>query len=142
MLLAKSASSPPRGVGLDDAQRFLARVVPWDGESFVNLHWRFKGEGYDRPAWGGRATRSIGEALGSVGFQRRKLSTLDIYICMSSQRLARVEKHNGREWNAAMRVGSNAVALKSLYVDLDVKEGAYATTREALAALYSFCDRI
>lgn len=138
MLLAKPASSP----GLDDAQRFLARVVPWDGESFVNLHWRFQGEGYDRPAWGGRATRSIGEALGSIGFQRRKLSTLDIYVCMSSQRLARVEKHNGREWNAAMRIGPNAVALKSLYADLDVKEGAYASTREALGALYSFCDGI
>jgi hypothetical protein len=138
MLLAKPASSP----ALDDAQKFLSRVVPWDGESFVNLHWRFQGEGYDRPGWGGRATRSIGEALGSVGFQRRKPSILDIYVCMSSQRLARVEKHNGREWNAAMRIGSNAVALKSLYADLDVKEGAYTSTREALGALYSFCDGI
>jgi hypothetical protein len=141
MLLAKSASSTlVRGVELDDAQKFLSRVVPWDGESFVNLHWRFKGEGYDRPGWGGRATRSIGEALGSLRHQVRKPTTLDIYICMSSQRLARVEKHNGREWNAAMRIGPNAVALKSLYADLDVKEGAYASTREALGALYSFCD--
>jgi hypothetical protein len=143
MLLAKPASSTlARGVELDDAQKFLSRVVPWDGESFVNLHWRFKGEGYDRPGWGGRATRSIDEALGSLRYQVRKLSTLDIYICMSSQRLARVEKHNGREWNAAMRIGSNAVALKALYADLDVKDGAYENTREALAALYSFCDGI
>lgn len=137
MYLARPAST-----SLDDAQTFLERVVPWDGDSFVNIHWRFQGANYDRPGWGGRATRSVGEAVGSIRFQLRKPSTMDIYVCMSSQRLADVREHNGRSWNGAMRLGPNAVALKSLFIDVDVKEKGYATTREALTEVYAFAAGI
>lgn len=120
---------------LDDAQRFLSRVVPWDGESYVNIHWRFRGENYDRPGWYGTPCHTVDEALRAVYSQLRKPTSMDIYVCMSSQRLAHVVERNGRSWNAAVRLGPNAVQLKALFADIDVKEGAYSSTKEALTAL-------
>jgi hypothetical protein len=131
----------PASTGLDDARSFLARVVPW-GDGYVNLHWRFQGEGYDRPGWGGRATRTLDEALGSLRFQLNKPTTLDIYVCMSAQREAIIREHGNRHWAAALRSGPNAVALRSLFVDVDVKEGGYPSTREALSAVHVFCASI
>jgi hypothetical protein len=131
----------PASTGLDDARSFLARVVPW-GDGYVNLHWRFQGEGYDRPGWGGRATRTLDEALGSLRFQLNKPTTLDIYVCMSAQREAIIREHGNRHWAAALRSGPNAVALRSLFIDVDVKEGGYPSTREALSAVHVFCASI
>jgi hypothetical protein len=42
----------------------------------------------------------------------------------------------------AIRTVANTAAIKVLFVDLDVKEGFYATTAEALRALFAFCDSI
>jgi hypothetical protein len=134
-------ASNPASTGLDDARSFLARVVPW-GDGYVNLHWRFQGAGYDRPGWGGRATHTLDEALGSLRFQLNKPTTLDIYVCMSSQREAIIREHGNRHWAAALRSSPNAVALRSLFVDVDVKEGGYPSTREALSAVHVFCNGI
>lgn len=101
-----------------------------------------------KPGWHGKATRTVSEAVGSVEYQLKKDTSLDIYVCMSSQRVADVRETNGRTWNAAIRSKHNAVHLKSLYVDVDVftpekpDKPAYKDTREAFYALHKFCAKI
>src|SRR5215204_963762 len=50
---------------LHEARRFLAAVVPWpeNGEAYVNICATFQKPGYDKPAWDGRACRSLDEAI-------------------------------------------------------------------------------
>jgi hypothetical protein len=60
----------------------------------------------------------------------------DIYLAMGGE-LA-VGKTEGRKYPQAIRKRYNVGACSSLYADLDVKEGAYATQDDALDALNNF----
>ena len=62
----------------------------------------------------------------------------DIYVCMSAQAHAedKISSKSGRPYKAALRRMENAVALKSLYIDVDVKpadlDKGYASSLEAV----------
>lgn len=121
------------------ARRFLALALPWpeNGEPFVNVHGKTEIDG--TPRWWGIACRTMDEAASALASMLKKPKT-DIYVCMSSQSQCKEKTgKNGRPWRAAVRSAENAVALKSLFIDLDVgKVDGYATRREAMAALASF----
>jgi len=76
-------------VTFDHAREYLARVVPWplegDAPAYINVHWTFVSEKYDRPGWGGRACKSLNEAIKAIEFALKGEDTRDIYVCMSSQ---------------------------------------------------------
>lgn len=125
-------------VDLSAAREFLARVVSWPlepGDPWVNLHWKFQGD-QPKPGWTGRAVRSVANAAKALEFADKGASTRDIYFCVSSQSEA-VEKTSkaGFKYYTPLRLAENAVALKGFVMDLDVKEGAYASQRDAIAAL-------
>lgn len=138
----------------DEARLFLYRVLPWapigDPTAFVNIHWTFKGAGFDKPAWSGRACVSIEECVNHMRWASRLPDTQDIYLCMSTQRECEERRTaTGREVRAAMRAGSNAVQLRALWLDIDVNDGfhksaknnpesVYATQEEAATALAEF----
>lgn len=130
------------------ARQYLARVVPWpqdDGEpSFVNLHWMFKGQGYDKPGWSGRATRSVDEAIRTLNWTAKLPDTRDIYVCLSGQREAQERTSTkGKPYLAAVRSQNNVTLLKSLWLDLDVKEkGGYPDLMAAVAALGQFVKTV
>jgi hypothetical protein len=119
----------------DDAAQFLARALPWptagEPDWFVNIHHSFLPPGGTRPLFPGRACTTVKEAVACVQWAST-LPKADIYVCMSAQSQAtqRVGK-TGRPWMAAKRLAANAIWHKSLFVDVDVKEGAYASTAEA-----------
>ena len=62
------------------------------------------------------------EAVRTVEWAKGLPDTRDIYVCMSSQRTAQEKtSKNGHKYLAAIRNQENAVALKSLFIDLDAK---------------------
>ena len=129
---------------LQHAKEYLSRVLPWPEEgqpsSFVNIHWTFQSDKFDRPGWGGRAVRSVDEAIRALEFALKNQSTKDIYACLSSQALATPKTtKNGWTYNEPQRTQKNAVALKSIFLDIDCKEEkGYPDQKAAIGALASF----
>jgi hypothetical protein len=139
----------------ENAKEYLARVVPWPapGEpGFVNLHWTFppttpRPDG--KPAWTGRAVTSAGEAAKALEFALKSGSnTLDVYACMSSQLAAKEQTTKGKRpftYHAPIRLATNAMMLKSFFIDVDFgKAGgnSYATAEEALVNLMAFIAKV
>jgi hypothetical protein len=130
---------------LDQARKFLARVLPWPDEgdepAFVNLHSTFQKNGYDKPGWGGRAVRSLDDAVRSIEWLSKLPDTRDVYFCTSTQRNAneRTTKNN-RTYYTPIRNQANAVKLKALFLDVDCKggENGYPDLHAAVAAIGQF----
>lgn len=125
---------------LEQAFDFLKAILPWDGMAFGNLHWTTSNLRDDgKPFWGSRAGLTPEDLMSSLRWAARQDTTRDIYFCTSSQAVADEKTaKTGRKYHYAVRSQRNAVALRSLFVDIDVKEGAYASTDEAIASLVKF----
>lgn len=117
-------------------QDFISRVVPWPGphdEGFVNIHWTAP----SGPGMRGRPYTKVEDFVGMVPWCNKNPKWVkDVYFCLSRQR------DPGKVYNGkytARRTKQGAVALKAIWLDIDVgKEGAYATLEEALEALTQF----
>lgn len=106
----------------------------------MNVHWTSKAPDRDKPFWTGRATRSVKEALNTVQWAVGLPETRDVYLCLSSQRTAQPRTSaKGKEYLLPVRSQDNAVALKSLFLDIDIKpESGYPDVKTAVAALAEF----
>lgn len=140
------------------AREYLARALPWpqanEEPSFVNIHWTFvpkdgnvrrDGAGKELLPWAGRAVQSVNEAIKAIDWAMKKEDTRDIYVCLSTQRQAEAKKSaKGFGYNKPIRNQSNAVALKSLFLDIDVKggENGYSCMDEAVGALSIFVREV
>ena len=132
---------------MQHAQEYLAKVLPWpqdnDPPAYVNLHWSTDKVGNNgKPLWSGRAVKSVREAVSTVKWALSLLDVKDIYVCMSSQQeaLPKISKA-GNPYILPIRSQANAVAFKSLFMDLDAKgksKDSYDTLEEALAAFTNF----
>lgn len=131
---------------LQIARLFLSRVLPWapvgDPNAYYNLHWKWFKRGETETHWAGRAANTLDGMLEILQEAIRSRTTTDIYVCLSSQRMAtpRVIERTGKTYMSATRSVSNAVHLRCLYIDIDVKDGAYASTADAINALVKFCN--
>src|SRR5262245_7094484 len=116
-------SGGSRPHGLDQAREYLAKVLPWpqNGEdAFIDIIWTFKSATYDKPGWGGRAVKSVDQAVKAVEWALTLPDTRDVYVCLSSQRVAQeATTKKGHTYFKPVRSQANAVALKSLYLDID-----------------------
>lgn len=126
---------------------FIERVLPWPvGEEpgWVNIHWTTAKIGPSgKPYWGGAAVKLSGDFVGQLAFRMKSDNVRDLYICMSRQAQQETKKAaDGREFQVAARSQADALALKSLYLDIDVKEGAYATRDDAITALKALADKL
>ena len=109
--------------------------TPVDGKSWINVHWSQPGEN-GRKFWDGRACASVDEFVKTLEWLQKTNEPKDIYAAMSAQgRMEEKTSKRGFKYRKALRSTNDAVALKSLYIDIDVKDGAYADTKEALKAL-------
>ena len=136
---------PPASVDLDQARRFLAKAVPWpvNGDGYINIIWSEKKPGTEQPIWSGRACRTLDEAVGALTWITKKQGKREIYVCMSSQRLAEEKiSRNGYKYLAPIRNQQNVIALKSLYLDIDFKGGdhGYDTPDDAINAIAGFLE--
>lgn len=124
----------------DTARRFLSLVLPEpveQGNEYLNIHWSAIGQD-GRKFWDGRACANVEEFVNTLKWLDGK-GPKDIYTCMSSQ--ARMElktSKKGHEYKKALRASTDVVHLKSLFIDVDVKEGAYPDTKAALDAFKGF----
>lgn len=106
--------------------------------AYINLHWSAPGQN-GRRFWDGRACENVDEFIKTLNWALTSDGNKDIYVCMSSQaRMEEKTSKRGYNYKKALRSANDVVALKSLFIDVDVKEGAYEDTREALNALRNF----
>lgn len=124
--------------------RFLSLVLPFehsDGKTYFNLHWAGKRTDGKGKYWSGRCATTLNDYLRLTKIWSDKGT--DVYMCMSSQSGydERVSKQ-GKPYKQARRFQAEVVRLKSFFLDIDVKEGAYATQDEAISALKEFCETL
>ena len=119
---------------MNSDQIFLTRVLPWaDGSPWFNLHY-FD----DRKFVQSRAYKTVEDMVKGLEWIKRQSYVRDIYCCMSSQTISEQKVANGFTYYKGVRSKDGAVELKSLFLDIDVKKGAYADTAAAAKALVAF----
>ena len=128
----------------DPLLQFLQRVVVWSmadpPDSFVNIH-AFGGDIPTPFRGGGRAfggPSGPAEAADFIAWLNR--INAEVFFCCAAVDTYDRE-HSGRH-PRALRKGIKALWHRSLVLDLDVKDGRYASQREALAAWLPFCAEI
>jgi hypothetical protein len=123
-----------------DIAQFFSRVVPWPQDDtelgYVNLHWTIP-QPTGKPRWTGKPVRSVAEFQRLVSWVLARPNTGDIYYCLSLQSMTGLSKRGSV---IAARSLQNVLALKALWLDIDVKEPprGYAAVQEAWAALKDF----
>jgi hypothetical protein len=125
----------------DQTLDFLRLVLPWDGASYGNLHWTTDklNPVTGKPYWGGRANTTPEELQGNLSWAMQQASTRDIYFCLSSQAVAEEKQSKfGRKFTVPHRSQQNAVRLRSVWIDVDVKPGAYEDRTQAVQAVAAF----
>ncbi len=116
----------------DQTREFMSRVVPWPGATapgYVDLVWA--------PAFSGKPFKSLDEFMKMADWANRKETIKDLYYCLSLQAEA---AKNHRGGLVAKRHASLALSLKSIWLDIDVKDPpkGYKDLAEALDALQAF----
>lgn len=127
-------------MSIDSARDFFAKVLPFGDDAYYNIHWR--SQSHDgKYYWGGRAAQSLDGLVKSLTWATNQPNIRDLYVCMSSQSTAeeRTSKQGNKYLNA-VRSQTHVVSLKSLYIDIDVKEGSYPDTKTAVLAFRQFLD--
>jgi hypothetical protein len=116
----------------------MAQVVAWpgpDGPGYVNLHWTSpKGPGVR-----GKPFKEVHPLMDMAQYATTKPGTYkEIYFCLSTQSATGKLVHGNA---TACRLKQNAIRLKSIWLDVDVKPGDpkhYGTLIEALDAIDAF----
>src|SRR6266550_4164546 len=111
-----------------DTRRFLSRVLPWEGPGYNVVAWHLPGKPFRS-----KSVTTIDEMLES---SQDLLDTTyaNIYFCTSRQEL-----------NRGTRTKENALALKSIFCELDVEKGnpkRYETIEDALSHFSEFIYKV
>lgn len=138
---------------LEHARQFLDRVMPPTGAGYLNIHWaspatnedgtpKLRENGEQVKWWDGRACSTVDEALKTVKWVSG-MAGKDIYVCMSIQaKMEQKTSTKGNSYKKALRLADDVVAIRSLFIDVDVKEDAYPDTKTALEALRGFITSV
>lgn len=132
----------PRGTN-PDRDHFLDMLFPWEPEHqslFKSVTWSFVAKD-GTSGMANYAAQSFDDLTRLIE-TRGSWANTNTYVALGTQRTARVEKITKDGFMAAVRKISNVVSFKSIYLDLDVKPDAYATTEDAFAALDDFIAAI
>jgi hypothetical protein len=117
---------------------FMHRVVAWPGEGdpgHVNVHYTMANGIRGMP---GKPFRDVHSFMSYVQAITASPNIKDIYFCLSTQSKTGISKTSGKV--NAVRLKDNALALKAIWSDIDVKpEKGYATLGAAIGALTGFC---
>lgn len=121
----------------DEIASFMSRVVPWpcpNDPGYFNVHWKDLGRTGGMP---GYACRTVDEFSARLRWLLSK--NWDIYFCLSRQ--SKHGKLDKRGNPMADRHADNALVLKAIWLDIDVKpDRGYAKLSEALNALAKFLN--
>lgn len=83
------------------------------------------------------------EAVRAIEWAMTLQETRDVYLCLSAQRLANVRTSRaGKQYLLPIRSQENALTLKALFLDIDIKPGSgYPDVPSAVAALKNFLEQ-
>ncbi|MDE2106765.1 MAG: hypothetical protein KGL39_56645, partial [Patescibacteria group bacterium] len=128
---------------------FIERVVVWPGPNnpgWINLHANLKNDepqkNGGKPWVLGWPYKSLDAFMIQAGFIDQTTNLFNAWVCMSQQSKSGV---NLRGKPKAIRLAENAVALKAIWIDCDVKANDprhYATHKEAWAAIRAFRQKV
>jgi uncharacterized protein DUF927 len=138
---------------LVQAAVFLASVVPWPtpgwtGEfppHYVGIHYTVERPGPTgkmERIFPGRACTSVEQAINNIEWRMANRPS-DLYLCMAGLRqpTEKINAKTGRKYWNSWRPKANALWMKSVFADIDVKPGAYRTTVEAAEAYARFREQ-
>jgi len=119
-------------------------LFPWDAEGsqlWKAVTWTFvPRDGDKRVGFANYAAQDY-DALIQLIETRAGRPDANVYIALGTQRMANADKTTTDGYPRAVRQITNVVSFNSVYLDIDVgKEGAYANTADAYAALDQFLE--
>jgi hypothetical protein len=135
------------GLAIEDLSRYLMHVIP-DSDGYITVMYAFTPKDGLRPnqnklPLAHRAYKTVDEAVKGIVWIQSRSSNKDIWVCMTRQR----EAHEATGKNSYMylkgvRLAENAVAVKSLWLDIDCKdsETGYPSLEAAADAIARFID--
>ena len=132
-----------REMASDGAAEFLARVVPWpeaDKPGYVNSHWRTPSPSDPKKYyWGGKPVKNVDDFLNMTKWALEQTPIIDIYLCLSLQSETGKTR---RGKTVSARSKANALLLKSIWLDVDIKEPpkGYLSLIEAVKAVLEFAE--
>src|SRR5258708_16406955 len=95
------------------------------------------GTGSDgRKFWSGTPCKDVDQFQQAVFSAMQWRNPPDVYMCLSRQRDTKPPNKDGRI--RAAKSQENALGLKCVWLDLDIKDKSYKTPKEATAALRDF----
>ena len=125
--------------------QFMSAVVPWPVDltkdpGYVNLHY----SSVDRKdptklhKGGGWPFRSVDTFIGRASWLTTTTQFKDAWFCLSLQSATKPNKYDPNK-PRAHRLAANALAVKSIWIDMDIGAGtAYADIPAGLAAMNAF----
>lgn len=127
----------------DDHRRFLLRALAWpvdeSSPGYVNIHWLTPSpRDATKFMWVGKPTKTVDDFMAMTKWVAGLPKVTDIYMCMSTQRQHGLSKSQKPK---AIKLQANAISLKSIWLDVDVKDPpkGYKDISEALDAVFAFC---
>lgn len=117
---------------------FLSRIFPSDSEypaAWRNIHW----QSWPAKSWHGRAFKTLGGLIGGSTWMLT-LPDANCYACMSLQAESNGPSKTGYNQEHAARAKHHALALKTLWLDLDYKN--YASDVDAVRSMADWMQAI
>ena len=116
--------------------QYLERVVAQDKDTWFSIHHRvIDPAGIKLDSYPGSAHRMFRNRDGTSPTWMHK--GFDVYLAMGAY-LNPGEHYPNKPFPSALRQKANLLACKCLYMDVDVKKGAFASTSEAKKAVRKF----
>ena len=125
-----------------NVREFLSRVLPWPGDDkpgYVNMHAMLRMPDGKKP-WTGTPTKDVDAFLQAVHGALSWRTPPDIYMCMSRQGRTKEPDAQGRI--RAAKSQDQALAMKGIWLDIDIKPTAYATLTAAVTAVGEFLAKL
>lgn len=122
---------------------FLQLLYPWGPDHqqlFKSVTWSFTTPD-NKAGMANYATQDYDKLIRLIETRGGRPAT-NTYVALGTQRMASFDKITADGYPRAIRRVNNVVSFKSIYLDLDVKPDAYATTDDAFAALDDFIATI
>jgi hypothetical protein len=143
-VLSQTNTQDPMGGG-----DLLSRAIAWSPQTYASAHWTFRpgdaskikkdAHGKELLPMSGLAVSSLDDMLRATAKAQKNSSTRDIYFCLATMPTAEDKTDRaGSVYKKPIRKAENAVQLKAIWLDIDVKPNdpkAYKTKPEAKAAL-------
>lgn len=120
---------------MNDTTRFVTKAARTDQGSWFSIHRRLLFEDKRPPIFPGNAHQQISTAVEDALYWANRGQC--VYLAQGMQRNAGPMRPPA-PYPSAIRQEPNLVACHSFYMDIDVKEGAYSSTKDALIAFRKF----